>query len=348
MKCPGRYTQFFDALKLPCMVLGNTLYYQSSGVIRAWGPVSDSYPLTRQQGLFLCRQLRGRLVITTDGFTDDPRQGWYAVICDKFRPLEEMKAKSRSEINRGLRNCQIQQVDADYIARNGYQVYSEAVKGYSSYYDTFETETEFRQRHQSCQPLGDLVHYWAALHEGQLVGYSQNVLFDQTEVNYWTVKLHPAYLSLYPSYALFHKMNEFYLETHHFHHVNDGWRSLLHETQIQDFLIRKFGFRKAYTPMSIVYTPATSLLVRLCYPWRHLARKVDLRLAGLCTLEAIRRGEEKTETADPDELAAIAKEPARNMPVREPGNPAGSAPENLSSQPGPPDRNSPASHGQSE
>jgi hypothetical protein len=292
LECPGRYIQFFDALKLRSMVLAGTLYYQISGVIRPWGPASGVYRVTREQALLLCRRLRGHLVITTHGFAADACQGWYAVICDQFRSLDQMKAKNRSEINRGLRNCPVQQVDAGYVARNGYEVYNEAVRSYPSYYTDIETETEFRERHQDCLALSDVVHYWGAFHKGQLVGFSQNILFGRTEVNYWTVRLHPAFLHLYPSYALFYRMNEFYLQGDRFGYVNDGWRSLLHETQVQRFLIRKFGFHKAYCPVSVVYKPTVRLLVRACYPFRRLLTKVDLRLAGLCTLEAIRRGKD--------------------------------------------------------
>ena len=288
-------------------MLDNTLYYRMAGVIRPWGPANAGYPITREQGLFLCRQLRGHLVISTHGFSENAHCGWYAVICNRFRPLDQLKAKNRSEINRGLRNCQVQRVDADCIARNGYEVYWEAIRGYSSYYGIVETPEQFRQRHQACAALSDLVHYWAAFHQGRMVGYSQNVLFDRTEVNYWTVRLHPKSLPLYASYALFYRMNEFYLQTDPFQYVNDGWRSLLHETRIQDYLIRKFGFHKAYCPVSVIYKPAVQVLVRACYPFRRLVQKVDLRLAGLCKLEAIRRGQDVEHDA-PQEVAADSNE----------------------------------------
>lgn len=307
MKCLNRHIELFEAQKLPHTVLEGVLYYQSSGVIRAWGPASTACQVTQGQGLLLCRQLRGHLVITTGGFTDDPGQGWYAVICEKFRPLEELKAKYRSEINRGLRNCQVRQVEPDIIAQHGYEVYNQAIQHYASYYDAPKTKDQWRQEHEACQAFGDIVHYWGVFHEDQLIGYAQNMLFDRVEVNYWIVRLHPAFLSLYPGYALFHKMNEFYLQTQSFEYVNDGWRSLLHETQIQDFLVRKFAFRKAHCPLSVVYKPAVGLLVRACYPWRNVAKKIDLRLAGLCKLEAIRRGEDTNDDAPAP--AADGKEP---------------------------------------
>ncbi len=303
MKCLDRYIELFEARKEPHVVLNGALYYVSSRVVRAWGPASLPYPLTRDQAQALCRRLAGHIVIQTSGFTEQPRQNWYAVICDRLQRLAEMKAKHRSEINRGLRNCEVRQVDGDFIARTGYEVYTKAVRSYSSYYDVHETEAQYRKRHQVCHRFCDLIQYWAAFHKGQLIGYSQNMLFDRIEANYWTVKLHPDFLTLYPGYALFHKMNEFYLQTEHFQYVNDGWRSLLHETQIQDYLIRKFGFRKAYTPMSVFYTPMASILAKVCYPWRNLVGRIDLRLAGLCRLEAVRRGQDAEDDL-PDAPAA--------------------------------------------
>lgn len=318
MNCLNRYIEFFEARKQPHVVVNGTLYYVSSRVVRAWGPASLPYSLTCDQAQALCRQLGGHIVIHTRGFTEQPRQNWYAVICDRFQRLEDLKAKHRSEINRGLRNSEVRQVDGNFIARTGYEVYSKAVRSYSSFYDVYETEAQYQERHRICHRFCDLVQYWAALHKGQLIGYSQNLLFDRIEVNYWTVKLHPGFLTLYPGYALFHKMNEFYLQTEHFQYVNDGWRSLLHETQIQEYLIRKFGFRKAYTPMSVFYTPVASVLARICYPWRNLVGRIDLRLGGLCRLEAVRRGED-TEDDVPDKAAAHANgQAAAHVLVREP------------------------------
>lgn len=55
----------------------------------------------------------------------------------------------------------------------------------------------------------------------------------------------------------------------------DGARNIVHETNFQDFLIKYFGFRKAYCRLHIVYRPIVRVLVSGLFPFRHLLAKVN-------------------------------------------------------------------------
>ena len=65
-------------------------------------------------------------------------------------------------------------------------------------------------------------------------------------------------------------MNNFYLNKQGFRFVNDGARSISHETNIQNFLIDKFKFRKAYCRMHVMYSLKMSIVIRLLYYLRFL------------------------------------------------------------------------------
>lgn len=39
-----------------------------------------------------------------------------------------MKSKNRSEIKRGLRNCLIKRVNAEFITKNGFEVFINAIE----------------------------------------------------------------------------------------------------------------------------------------------------------------------------------------------------------------------------
>ena len=107
--------------------------------------------------------------------------------------------------------------------------------------------------------------FWAVYDlEGVLIAYSQN-LIENNSINYSTIKFHPKYLKLYPSYALFFEMNQYYLNENNFLYVNDGARSISHDTNIQTFLIDKFIFRKAYCKLHIVYRRDIALAVKVLY-----------------------------------------------------------------------------------
>ena len=65
-------------------------------------------------------------------------------------------------------------------------------------------------------------------------------------------------------------MNQYYLNEKEFKHVNDGARSISHKTNIQDFLIEKFCFRKVSIIKYIHYNKKIKLLIQILYPLRHI------------------------------------------------------------------------------
>jgi hypothetical protein len=65
-------------------------------------------------------------------------------------------------------------------------------------------------------------------------------------------------------------MNNYYLIDRELKYVTDGTRSISHQTNIQNFLIHKFKFRKAYCCLHIRYQPFFGLLVSCLFPFRKL------------------------------------------------------------------------------
>ena len=105
--------------------------------------------------------------------------------------------------------------------------------------------------------------------------------------------LEPESMAKFSGYLLFHEMELHYLKKRGFKYISDGARSLSHDTNIHDFLIRKFNFRKAYANLHVVYTPWLGLAVKLAFPLRHWIDAVPLgpsKKAGiLLKQESIRR-----------------------------------------------------------
>lgn len=125
--------------------------------------------------------------------------------------------------------------------------------------------------------------------QGRLIAFAQNLIFGKTEVNYSVLKFDPEFLKLYPSYALIHTMNRHYLQEEGFEYVNDGYRSILHDTNVQEFLIEKFGFEKAYTNLHLHYRQALRILMLASYPFRRSLSCLDRRLQAMYRLEECRR-----------------------------------------------------------
>jgi hypothetical protein len=294
-----------------CEVEGSRFLVRNGGLfafinpytVAPLGPVMWDYQLAPDEASRVLASMRGRILLLTGGFSSGACDQWYAVICDRFTPLDEMKSKARGEIRRGLRQCEVRRIDGVFLADNGYEVMVEACKSYGAYQGTIPSEARFRKSAIEKHAFDDLVHYWGVFDRstGKLIAFSENRVFGRIEAAYITIKLHPESLSLYAGYALVHTMNEYYLAQEGFQYVNDGWRSVLHETQVQDFLIRKFAFRRQPSCLRVFYRGGLSALMKAAYPFRGVLRKADQRLAAMFALEEISRAcSAKARSAPPE------------------------------------------------
>jgi hypothetical protein len=73
-------------------------------------------------------------------------------------------------------------------------------------------------------------------------------------------------------------MNNYYLAEHKVRYVTDGTKSISHQTNVQEFLINKFKFRKAYCYLHIKYQPLFGLIVSCLFPFRKLLSIIDILL----------------------------------------------------------------------
>ena len=212
---------------------------------------------------------------------------WY-VICDQQLEITDYSKNTRNQIRRGLRRCEVRLIKKEEVIKDGFESYHAAFLSYNTHLDP-KTEMEFQEE---IKLLSDNWEFWGIYNEGKLIGYCQNrVVGDYCD--YSTIKFHPDFLKLYPSYALFYTMNQYYLNEKKFKYVNDGARSISHETNIQSFLIQKFKFRKAYCKLNIVYSDRVGLLIKVVYPFRIILKLLNFgpftKLNILINQEKIRR-----------------------------------------------------------
>jgi hypothetical protein len=272
-KSTKRFAELYDRLGVKYEIVNDILWREYQRMIVPLGPAILDYSISEDEASFLLSKFpKALLVRWTDGFKvidsntqglflktkNGSKEGWYAVICNEFKDIEELSAKNRSEIRRGLKNCEVKKVDADYIAKNGFNVFISAFERYKGVRKPSITERGYKERILKMRDFEDIIHYWGVFHKGNLIAYSENLIFDNIEVAYSTIKFHPDFLKLYPSYALIYEMNKYYLKENKFHYVNDGFRNILHQTNIQKFLIDKFNFKKVYTNLYVFYRPYLS------------------------------------------------------------------------------------------
>lgn len=177
-------------------------------------------------------------------------------------------------------------MEAKYIAEQGYPVYLSAFKRYKGV-EIPVTEASFKLDTMTKNSFDDIQHYWGVFYRDNLIAYASNIIFGET-VNYSVIKFDQKYLNLYPSYALIYNMNRYYLAERGFAYVDDGFRSIYHQSNIQEYLINKFGFRKVNVKLNITYKCMIQYLLKITFPFRKTLSKTSLKLKALYALEEIR------------------------------------------------------------
>jgi hypothetical protein len=287
---PDRFMELFERRGEPATVVRGAIFKPYSGMVVPFGPADADYSLSPEEASRALRSLGGTVLRTTTGFRRATVVAdWYAVICRVFHPVDSVSSSNtRSKLRRALRNCEVRRITAEELARSGYEVYRRAFDRYVGP-DTPVAEDRYRDHIAATDGFDDIVEHWGVFCDADLAGYASNYVFGQTEAAYSTLKFHPDYLRRYASYALFHRMNEHYLGEQRVAYVNDGFRSILHTTELQQFLEHNFAFEKAYMGIDAFYRQPYRAILRATFPFRKVLGRVDDRARALYELERVVR-----------------------------------------------------------
>lgn len=192
---------------------------------------------------------------------DEPTQWWH-ILCDKFDPAR-ISSKLRNSIKRGMRRCHVEQIDAQWLAAHGYACYVAAYERYKNV--TASDKSIFRDIIMAT--LDGPFEYWGVFVDDSLAGYCQCII-EENEVSTNVIKYDPAFLRDYSSYALINSMLTHYVQNQNMI-LSNGTRSIAHDTKMQDFLI-KFGFRKQFCRLNVVYRPILKVIIKTLYPLQKL------------------------------------------------------------------------------
>jgi len=291
-----RCKDLFQKLGYKTILLDGILWIGYQKMIVPVGPVSDKYEvISAEQKNDLLRFFKECALIRTGmGFIDMP-DAWYVIICDQPHTLLDLSANTRSNVRRGLRDCIIRKIDAKFMAEHAWTVFSSGFEQYKN--DWLKvSEEKFRKNMALTDGFDDIIHYWGVFDKqnNEFIAYAQNYLYDKTEVNYSIMRLNPNARRRYASHILYYEMNRYYLNEEKFTYTNAGFRSLLHDTNIQEHLTSKFIFKKQPVDLKIYYRPFIGRCVSLTYPYRHLLGKIYRPLAALYKLEEMNRSGYRT------------------------------------------------------
>lgn len=201
---------------------------------------------------------------------------FWEIICDRNYAIEELPSKSRNQIRRSLRDCEVRRLNnRELVEADGYQVYARA---FERYHDVTSGPIE-RQLWEN-QTLSDGVsEYWGVFlrESGKLIAWGLATVTG-SGVNYNTLKAIPELMNRhYPYFGLLYTMNRHYMGERGFDYVTDGYRSITEHSNIQPFLEKHFLFRKAYCRVDIHYRLWMRLMINFLYPFRRLIPITSLR-----------------------------------------------------------------------
>lgn len=262
----------------------------NQGGLLPLSPPSKFYCLSTGDAKKIMRDLGAVFLRWESDFDHSVGHLWWHIIKDSRSSLSDLSSNTRSKVRRGLKVYDWVSLSRESVLDEGYEIYNKAF----SRYETHEKEFSIEEFQQAIKSMPSQTEFCGVRDKisGALVAFSENYV-EGDVCFYNTIWFDPAALRKYSSYVLFFEMNRHYLEDRHMRYVSDGARSLSHDTQIHDFLESKFGFRKAYARLHVVYVPWLSALVNIAYPFRKVISKMPVeifqKVSVLLKQEEIRR-----------------------------------------------------------
>jgi len=257
-------------------------------MIVPFGPSVFDYSLLKQQAKILLNNFpRAIGVRFTNNFSEEYNDGKYYVVLTK-RPvdLDALSSKKRHDFISAKKNCSVVQLDANYIAENGYLVYRNALKRYR-YGHLYLTDNVFKKMVLSEIGYGDIVHYWGVFYANKLVGFAKNYCFGR-ELKMSSLKFDPEYLKFDSSIALIHGMTEYYLRNKNFLWMTAGFTSISHDSNFNSYLIDKFNFYKAKVRLEVFYKPIVGRFISMTFKYRGFLKFISHDLGTLYKQEEMR------------------------------------------------------------
>lgn len=234
------------------------------------------------------------LIKYTTEFDCECETEWWYCIKDKPFELSQVNTKKRYEIKRGLCNIEVRKINSKEYADRIVEIME---KAYADYPKSYRPKTNKEGWRNSCinESIFSHIEYWGMFvrETSEICGYAKCILKGDY-VNLAMVKVDPYYLKTGANAALIYELILEYINNGHFRYICDGERNIVHKTNYQDYLIKYFGFRRAYCKLHIRYRTILCLAVNIIYPFRKVIKKlgnnsVMQKVNALLELESIRR-----------------------------------------------------------
>jgi len=226
-------------------------------------------PVIRRELADKVLRISGKPFVRWDsGFGQVKNGQWWYVVRKEPWSLEQCSGNTRSKIRRGRKRLFARVITPEEVLKWGYEVCRKAATRYEK--SGFVPPRDvYEKKIQAVGHVGGVLEFFGVFFDKQLVGYSENYI--QNNAAFWeSIWYHPEFLPKYSSYVLLDEMLNYYLNNRKLLYVSDGSRSIYHKTQVQDFLIKVFGFTKVYAVLNVAYSTKFAIGMHMAYPFKRL------------------------------------------------------------------------------
>ena len=231
----------------------------------------------------------GILIRNTYDFDCQEQTHFWYVIKDTFLDTEELSTRVRNKIRHAEKSFDFALIGINLLKEKGYHIIMDTYADYpvvdrkmnQSVFDAVLTRFE-----NSC------FDFWGIFDKtnAQLIGFCAVRRWSNCcEYDICGVLSQYKRNASYPYYGLFHTMNRYYLQEQGVKYISDGSRSITEHSNIHDFLMQHFHFRKAYCQLEVHYRWWMKIAVKMLYPFRKIITLP--RVKAILNMEAMQRGE---------------------------------------------------------
>ncbi|MCM1066943.1 MAG: hypothetical protein NC418_05135 [Muribaculaceae bacterium] len=216
----------------------------------------------------------------------DETNFWY-IIKDSYSESDYSK-KVRKYIEKANAKFDIRIISLDRMLNQGFDVYHSAHEHYKVD-DGFQlNKDEFLNEIQGMD-AGEY-EFWGCIDRETDVLQAYCICHVHDGMCWFKYsRANPEFLpKYYPMYGLYDARHKYYLATKQLKYVLTSARSITEHSNIQSFLIEKFGYRKAFCRLKIFYKPWLQFAVSVLYPFRRLIPYRPVK--NLLAFEYLNRG----------------------------------------------------------
>lgn len=208
---------------------------------------------------------------TTD-FDCQEETDWWYIIKDKPFDFQDVDKRYQKQTRKGLKNFDVRIIDPIQYAEALYQVQVAAVSNYSGKrpridHDEFVASMNARRK--------GITFAAFSKEDNSIAGYEYTIVHDNYLLTS-VLKAKPSYEKKQVNAALiFSVLNHFSKELAQGVYIMSGERTIYHQTAHQEYLVKKFAYRKAYCRLHIRYRPGVKQIVACLYPLRGLLKYLN-------------------------------------------------------------------------